>query len=120
MEYTYRNRKHIARIALISTVIILLLALNYRLWGGFYTEGDLEDIILTQSDELKHCILCNNEVMAELRDASIINHVSDVDFIGILTFCSLFSVTWIVWDCRNKSDWKDSFTLVSLCVRMDE
>jgi len=68
MEFTYRNRKHIARIALVPLVCILLLALNFKIWDGTYSEGNLEKIIVNQLKELEHCILSNNDNMEKIKD----------------------------------------------------
>ena len=36
-----------------SIVLILFLSLNFRIWSGYYTEGDLENIVIQQMESLE-------------------------------------------------------------------
>jgi hypothetical protein len=120
MESTYRNRKHIARIALVPLVCILLLAFNFKIWDGIYSQGNLEKIIVYQLKELEHCILLNYDNMEKVENAVQIKQFLDTGFIGIIIDCVLLSFTHFIWIYRSKLFCERRYTLVSLCVRMDE
>lgn len=120
MEFTYRNRKHIARIALIPLVCILLLALNFKIWGGTYSEGDLEKNVVNLSKELEHCILSNNDNMEKIKGPIQIKQLLDTGFIGIIINCALLSFIRFISIYRSKLFSIRRYTLVSLCVRLDE
>lgn len=48
------KKQRIAAITvLISVVLRFLLSLNFRIWSGFYTENDLESIVIQQMDSLE-------------------------------------------------------------------
>lgn len=48
------KKQRIAAIMVLSSVmLILLLSLNFRLWSGYYAEGDLESIVIQQMECLE-------------------------------------------------------------------
>ncbi|HEY5586592.1 MAG TPA: hypothetical protein VIK78_19140 [Ruminiclostridium sp.] len=120
MEFTYRNRKHIARIALVSIAFFLLLALNFKIWGGTYSVGDLEKIVINQSKEFEHCILITNDIKGNLKNAVQIKQLLSTGFNGKIIDCVLLSFTSFFGIYRSKLFCERRYTLVSLCVRMDE
>lgn len=112
MEFTYRNRKHLAKITLVSLVFILLLALNLKVWGG--TSGNdahLNICIGSQSILLNHYILSDNYSRKNVRTAG---------YIGIIVISVFLSFIRFIWKYRNSSFYEKKYTLVTLCVRMDE
>lgn len=120
MEFAYRNRKHIARITLVSLVCILLLALNFKILGGTYSQGDIKKVIANQLKELEYCILSNNANMENVNDSAQIKQLSDTGFIGIIIDCVLLYFTLFISIYRSKLFCKRRYTLVYLCVRKDE
>ena len=48
------KKQRIAAIMVLSSImLILLLSLNFRLWSGYYAEGDLESIVIQQMECLE-------------------------------------------------------------------
>ncbi len=48
------KKQRIAAIMVLSSImLILLLSLNFRIWSGYYTEGDLESIVIQQMECLE-------------------------------------------------------------------
>lgn len=111
MELIYRNRKHITRIALIPLVFILLLASNFKIWSGTNSYHGLEVTIDSQSILLDHGILSNN------RNSENANNTG---FIGVIVACVLLPFVRFTWKYKIKLFCEKRYTLVSLCVRMDE
>lgn len=120
MEFIYKNIKHIARITLVSLVFILLLALNFKIWDETYSKGHPEEIIVNLSEELGHCILSNNDNMENVKDAVQIKQLLDTGFIGIIIDCVLLSFSHFISIYSSKLFCGRRYTLVSLCIRMDE
>lgn len=49
------KKQRIAAIMVLSSImLILLLSLNFRLWSGYYAEGDLESIVIQQMECLEN------------------------------------------------------------------
>ena len=48
-----KNRELLNIMVLSSIMLILLLSLNFRLWSGYYAEGDLESIVIQQMECLE-------------------------------------------------------------------
>lgn len=115
MEFTYKNRKHIARIALALLVILLLSALGFKILGGTYSQGNVEEIVFSQSKELGHCILSN-----DYNHAAQIKHLLDGGFACIVAFCVLLSLPCFILICRGHLFGNKGDSLVSLRVRMNE
>jgi hypothetical protein len=44
----YRNRKIISGIIFVPIVLIVLLSINFSIWGGYYEKGCLEDSVHQQ------------------------------------------------------------------------
>ena len=44
MGFTRKNRKHIVKINFAPLVFILLLALNFKIWGGTSSESHLKKL----------------------------------------------------------------------------
>jgi hypothetical protein len=120
MKFIYKNRKHIARILLANIVFILLLAFNFKVWGGSYSEGSLQDIIIHESKELEHCILLNNDNKENVKVDVQIKQLLDAGFANIIIDFILLSFIHFIYICRSKLFYKKRYTLVSLCVRMDD
>ena len=48
------KKQRIAAIMVLSSImLILLLSLNFRIWSGYYAEGDLESIVIQQMECLE-------------------------------------------------------------------
>lgn len=120
MKFVYKNRKYVARILLVNIVFILLLAFNFKIWGGAYSEGSLQDIINHESKELEHCILLNNDNKENVKAVVQVKQLLDVGFANIIIECLLLSFIQFIYICRSKLLYKKRYTLVSLCVRMDD
>lgn len=119
MEFTYRNRKHIAKVALVSLAFILLLGLNLKIYGGTYDKGDFEGIIANQLKDLEHCILSNIDHRESVNNTVQIKRLLDTGY-NIIVDCILLIFTHFIWIFRSKLLWERRHTLVSLCVRMNE
>ena len=120
MEFGYRKRKNITRIAVVSLVFILLLLLNFKELGGTYSQGDLKNILANQLNEFEYCILSNNANIINVNDSAQIKQLTDTGFIGIIIDCILLLFIHSISIYRNKLFCARRYTLVSLCVRMDE
>lgn len=120
MESKYRNSKYIARINLVPLVFILLLTLNFKIWGGTYSEGQFKKIKNNQSKELEYCTLSNTDNRVNLKADVEIKQLLDTDFSGIFINCVLLSFIPFIWIYRSELFCKRRDTLVSLCVRMDD
>ena len=52
------KKQRIAAIMVLSSImLILLLSLNFRIWSGYYTEGDLESIVIRRLHDLGGVVL---------------------------------------------------------------
>jgi hypothetical protein len=120
MEFTYRNRKHIARINLIPLVFILLFTLNFKILGGTYSEDQLKKIKKNQSKELEYGTLSNTNNKVNLKIDVEIKQLLDTDFSDIIIDCALLSFIPFIWIYRSELFCNRRDTLVSLCVRMDD
>jgi hypothetical protein len=119
MEYTYCYRRVIARITFSAVVIALLLALNFRIWGGCGYEGDLSYLIIDQTKDLDNCFLfeSNSEIVKE---AVQIKQLTDTIFTGIILGSVLFLLFQYIILFKGKQPFKRGFTLVSLCIRIND
>ena len=50
-DFIYENRKHMARAALLPLMLLFLLVLNYKLFGGTYTREEYQEKQIVQSQE---------------------------------------------------------------------
>jgi hypothetical protein len=115
MGFTYRNRKHIARAALVLFVFILFLATCFIVWEGAYGEGSREATIISQFVELRQFNLPNDSVNTEKP-----KHQLDSGLIGLSIICVLLILTCFIEIYRNKLFTQRNRTLVAFCVRMNE
>ena len=96
------KKQRIAAIMVLSSImLILLLSLNFRIWSGYYAEGDLESIVIQQMECLEKS---NSE-----------NDISESIEIMVL---------WVYDGFKDLGQGEFSFrpgvTLCSLSVRMDD
>lgn len=108
-----KKQRITAIMVLSSIVLILLLSLNFRIWSGYYMEGDLESIVIQQMDSLEKS---NNE--GDINEKIFLRLYECICSagIGIVVF-------WVYERLKGLSQGEFSFrpgvTLRSLSVRMD-
>lgn len=112
----YKNRRKITIIVLLSIILTLLLSLNFRIWSGSYTEGDLESIVVQQMDTLKKGNIedsHNNELIKQSQ--RLLDYVSitgiEINACFLCGFLFLINILFLYL--------RPSITLCSLSVRMD-
>jgi hypothetical protein len=120
MEFAYRNRKCIAQIVLIPLMLILLLALNFKIWGGSYNSGDFEEIIISQSTELNHCILSVGGSRVSVQNTTPIKQLPAVGSPGVAAECAVLPLFRFLRRRGSESSASPQSTLVFLSVRKDE
>ncbi|HWT76935.1 MAG TPA: hypothetical protein VN258_19720 [Mobilitalea sp.] len=120
MEFIYNFRKYIARSILVPFVIILLQAFIFNTWSGSYREGSLEDIVIRQSAEYSNCFLSYIESKLIIKDSVQVKQLVKPVLTGITIGCFLLSLIPFLWISRSILFFERKYTLVSLCVRMDE
>lgn len=101
------KKQRIAAIMVLSSImLILLLSLNFRIWSGYYAEGDLESIVIQQMECLEKS---NSE-----------NDISESICFGGIEIM----VLWVYDGFKDLGQGEFSFrpgvTLCSLSVRMDD
>ena len=119
MDCVYTNRKHIARLAFFPFVFLLLLTLNFKIWGVSYYTGDPQETTVFQSHELEHCILTQKDQTENAKVIMLLHPLSDTAFPGAVFGCPLISFAIFPWIDRNPLYCNKIETLISLCVRMD-
>ena len=119
MEFIYNKRKYIASLSFVPLFLTLLLALNFKIWGGINNDGDLEKIIANQTQELDHCLLSNIDNSINVKSATQIKQFLDTELMGAMIDCVIF-FTLLVWIDQSKFFCERRDTLISLCIRMDE
>lgn len=122
MESTYRSKKRITRIAYIPLVFILFLALNnFTVSSGTSPNGgSLEVITGSQSTVLNHTILTDTYSWENIKAAYSREHVKSTGANGTVDDCIFLLLICLIWRCKSILLWRRRYTLVSLCVRMDE
>jgi hypothetical protein len=119
MEYTFRNRKQIARIALVFLVFILLLAWSFKIWGVTDSEGKLSKIVVNQLKTFEYCVLpYNNSAIVE--DSFQIKKLLDTGFNAVSIDFFLLLFAYFTLKYRSKLFIGKRYNLVSLCVRINE
>lgn len=109
------KKQRIAAIMVLSSImLILLLSLNFRIWSGYYAEGDLESRVIQQMECLEKS---NSE-----------NDISEsicLHFYECICFGEIeIMVLWVYDGFKDLGQGEFSFrpgvTLCSLSVRMDD
>ncbi|AET70353.1 hypothetical protein Desor_4956 [Desulfosporosinus orientis DSM 765] len=116
MEPIFSSKKRIIKITYVTLVFVLFLVLNFSVSKGITPNGgDLEVIIGGQS------ILQNQTI---LTDAYSGENGKDTRYTGgISDDCLFLALIWVIyfnWRYKSVLYWSRRYTLVSLCVRMDE
>jgi len=124
MEFTYKHRKAAALFTLISVVLVLLLALDFTVFGVSYCEGSFEENILMTADNIGHCLSSpetyplDTHMRAELAQILLF----DITFTYYAGRYGLFFITMaaILLSTAGFSPSHMDFTPVSLRTRMDQ
>lgn len=120
MEFTYKNRKHIARFTIALLILILILLLIFKMSRGTYSII-INNIIVNQTKELEHCILPTNDNRENVKVVLPRKHLYNTDFLNIIIYGFVLLVfIHFIWIFRSKFFYGKKYTPVSLCVRMDE
>ena len=110
----YKKRRIVAITVLVPVMLVLLLALNFRIWGGSYTEGDLESIVIQQMDSLE-----KGNGGGSINERTCLRFCECVCLSGIGTMVVLLCVMFL--DARlGDFSLRPGVTLQSLSVRMDD
>ena len=109
------KKQRIAAIMVLSSImLILLLSLNFRLWSGYYAEGDLESIVIQQMERLEKS---NSE--NDINESIFLHFYECICFGGIKIM-----LLWVYDGFKDLEQGEFSFrpgvTLHSLSVRMDD
>ncbi len=122
MEQIYKMRRTIAKIILAPLLLILLIALSYKIWGVSYSTGSVEEIVILNATNIEQCIASNATITSEISGSTALRQ-----FIQLLSNSYFVSVSAVVVNIQaiilleNKGmNQKNNTTLVSLCVRMDD
>ena len=108
---------------LIPLLLILLIALNYKIWAVSYYSGSFEENIIKNATNIEHCITTDNtNTTGRSKNTTLLHFIkllSNSYFYNIAA--AVFSVSIILVQLKNKGiRRKKDATLVSLCVRMDD
>ena len=109
------KKQRIAAIMVLSSIVLsLFLSLNFRIWSGYYTEGDLESIVIQQMENLEKSNSEND------RSVSIFLH-----FYECICFGGIEIIVALAYErFKEPGPWEFSFrpgvTLHSLSVRMND
>lgn len=113
----YRKRRQISIAVLASIILILLLSLNFHIWSGSYTEGDLEAIVIQQMD-----CLAGGDTDEGISRESVEQclHLFDYACLGGIEInvclpCAILSGIWLGYFFL-----RPSITLCSLSVRIND
>lgn len=110
----YKKRRMIAIAVLVPVMLILLLSLNFSIWGGSYREGDLESIVIEQMNSLE-----KGNGIESLNERIYLRFYECVCLSGIETM--VFLVCEMFFGARlGEFFLRTSVTLHSLSVRMDD
>jgi|GEM_PF-4399053 hypothetical protein len=122
MESIYRSKKRITRIAYIPMVFILFLALNsFNVSSGTSSDGGgLEVITGGQSIVLNHTILTAAYCWENIKDTYNREQIKNTGATGIVNDYIFLLLLCLIWRYKSILLWRSKYTLVSLCVRMDE
>jgi len=122
MEQTYKMRRTITKIILAPLLLILLIALSYKIWGVSYNPGSVEEIVISNATNIEQCIASNATITSEISGSTALRQ-----FIQLLSNNYFVSLSAVVVNIQaiilleNKGmNKKNNTTLVSLCVRMDD
>lgn len=113
----YKNRRKISVAVLVSIIFILLLSLNFHVWSGSYTEGDLESIVIQQVDCLEKG---NTGEVISSKSLERCLHLFDYACLSEIevSFCLLCEILFCI--CFWYFFFRPSVTLRSLSVRMND
>lgn len=121
MEKIYTNRKTIAKITLISVLVFLFIAINYKIFGVHYSEGSYQEGILRNTLSIDNSMpeksltsICNQSIksVSEQQPDLLDGATEGIVILAVTLFIIYFARVSIY---KRADD-----TLVSLCVRMDE
>lgn len=119
MKSIYRNKKYIARIALISLVFIFLLALSFKIFSGNSNKADIKKLRVNNLKVVEYCIPSDSSKQ-NVNSIDQNKQLFDIGFTGIIIGSAILLLTYFIRINRGKLFCKRRYTLVSLCVRMDE
>lgn len=109
----YKKRHMIAAAVLVPVILVLLLSLNFRIWGGSYTEGDLESLVIQQMDRLE-----NGKREEGINERTFLQFCECVCLLGIEVMLFLLcEMSFGVW--LKETSFRPGNTLHSLAVRMN-
>lgn len=120
MGFTYRSRKITTRVACVSLVFFLLTAFIFKIQGGTCHKSGFGEITVNQSNEFAQIIFTNNDKSETVQNTVPIKQLLDTGFIGIIIGCVLSAFLRFFGINRSKFFSERRYTLVSLCIRMDE
>lgn len=109
------KKQRIAAIMVLSSImLILLLSLNFRIWSGYYTEGDLESIVIQQMERLEKSN-SENDI-----NESIFLHFYECICFGGIKIMLLWVYDGFKYLEQGEFSFRPGVTLHSLSVRMDD
>lgn len=121
MGKIYSKRKIIAKITLVSVLVFLFIAINYKIFGVHYSEGSYEEGIIHNTLSIDNSMpeksltsVCNQSIN------SVFKQLPDLFAGTVEAVVKLILTLLIIYIARVSINTKDNDTLVSLCVRMDE
>ncbi len=109
-----KKQRIVAIMVLSSIVLILLLSLNFRIWSGYYAEGDLESIVIQQMESLEKS---NSE---NAINEGIFLHFYECICLGGLEIMVLWVYDGFKELGQGEFSFRPEVTLCSLSVRMDD
>lgn len=108
------GKKTTAVLVLMSIFLVLLLALNFHIWGGGYTEGSLEEIVTEQEtllgDGLTFCESARGQISRDMHE-----NWKLLSIIGILPFLPILFGTFFFPVVLFVPFFRECFCHVTLC-----
>jgi hypothetical protein len=121
MEKIYTNRKIIAKITLVSVLVFLFIAINFKIFGVHYSEGSYEEGILHNTLSIDNSMPEKSLTVAFNQSVNSVSKQLPDLFAGTVEAIVKSALTlFIIYIARVSTYKKDVDTLVSLCIRMDE
>ncbi|WP_088228670.1 hypothetical protein [Desulfosporosinus sp. FKB] len=121
MTLIYRSKKCLTRIALIPLAFILFLAVNVTVSSGTSSNSvDHEGITSSQSIVLNHTFLTDTYGWEKIKDTYSRDNIKGIGSGGRVDILFSLPLLCLIWKNKSKLLWRRNYTLVSLCVRMDE
>ncbi len=116
MMMTDKNRRKISAAAFAAVVFLLLLSWNFRVWGGSYTEGDVESIVTQQMERLEKGRADQSAEAASMERGRRLFACIPLSGMG---WGLCFPGELFAGLCPGAFEFRASVTLRSLSVRMD-